>query len=114
MKMYQKLKKCKSIKEIYEVIPEKFYEKCAVVLIFLMNMVVVVESLTKIIYNKGSYWKVMQNYNLFGKICLIYVIIYIGSRICKLKSDEINKYFKNNIWDFCFLCYFYYLLYQLR
>lgn len=106
MKMYQKLKKCKSIKEIYEVIPEKFYEKCAVVLIFLMNMVVVVESLTKIIYNKGSYWKVMQNYNLFGKICLIYVIIYIGSRICKLKSDEINKYFKNNIWDFCFLMLF--------
>lgn len=51
--MYQKLKECKSIKEIYEVIPEEFYEKCAVVLIFFMNMVIVVESLTKIIYNKG-------------------------------------------------------------
>ena len=66
--MYQKLKECKSIKEIYEVIPEEFYEKCAVVLIFFMNMVIVVESLTKIIYNKGSYWNVMQNYNLLGII----------------------------------------------
>lgn len=104
--MYQRLKKCKSIKEIYEVIPDDFYEKCALVLIFLMNMVIIVESLTKLIYNKGSYWNVMRNYNTLGKICLVYAVIYIGSKLCKLKSDEISRYFKNNIWDFCFLVLF--------
>ncbi len=106
MKMYQKLKKCKSIKEIYEVIPEKFYEKCAVVLIFLMNMVVVVESLTKLITHRNSFETMVRNYYVVGTLSVIYAVIYIISRLYKFTFGEIKEYFKNNIWEVFFLILF--------
>ncbi|MCI5603887.1 MAG: O-antigen ligase family protein [Clostridiales bacterium] len=104
--MYQKLKECKSIKEIYEVIPEEFYEKCAVVLIFFMNMVIVVESLTRIIIHRNSFETMVRNYYIVGTLSVIYAIVYIISKLYKFTFREIREYFKNNIWEVFFLILF--------
>lgn len=104
--MYQKLKECKSIKEIYEVIPEEFYEKCAVVLIFFMNMVIVVESLTRIIIHRNSFETMVRNYYIVGTLSVIYAIVYIISKLYKFTFGEIKEYFKNNIWEVFFLILF--------
>lgn len=97
--MYRRLKECKSIREIYEVIPEIFYEKCSVGIIIGMFLMIIFETITRFLIRKASFNEMVNYYYIIGYIAIAFGIIYIGSRICKNNILDIKKYFSDNIWE---------------
>ncbi len=101
--MFKKLKECKTIKEIYQVIPESFYEKSSFVLIIAMMMVIVVEAVTRIATRHESFAEMTRNFYIVGYMLIAFSVIFIGSRICKMTKNNIIEYFKHNIYELFFI-----------
>ena len=103
--MYKRLKECKSLREIFEVIPEGFYEKCAMIISGALFLMVVFETIARYIVRSQTLDKMQSYFNIVGYMAIVFAVIHIMSICYKTTSGDRKEYFKTHIWDFCFILF---------
>lgn len=101
--MLKKLKKCKSLRELYEVIPEGFYEKSSFVLITAMIMMIIFETIRRyavMFMGMKLDYKMPEYFYGVGYV----MIAFVAFTVCiKLAGLGVKKYFRDNPYDILLL-----------
>lgn len=113
--MFNKLKKCKTLKEIYQTLGRDFFEKVASVILIMWCMIpVIMLTLHFINYDKDNFWfRVRYNMDsdyqmlvtILGIITLEFILIYaIGLFVLRGKSigRRVRDFIKNEPWNLFF------------
>lgn len=113
--MFAKLKQCKTIKEIYQILGRDFFEKVASVILIMWCMIpVIMLTLHFINYDKDNFWfRVRYNMDsdyqmlvtILGIITLEFILIYaIGLFVLREKGigRRVRDFIKNEPWNLFF------------
>ena len=110
--MFQKLKECKTLKEIYTVLGEEPFEKVAYTLILLWCLLPIYSALEHFYWgffgvnDMGKQYAVMSGYVLavqvVGSLSLVFALFYLVGRVV-MNQGNILKKMKQEPWHFCLL-----------
>lgn len=103
--MYKRLKECKTLREIFEVIPEEFYEKGSFVISLALFMMIIFETFARYILRHQTLMEMQHYFNLVGYCGIAMAFIWILSRCCKTNTMERKEYFKTHIWEVFFIMF---------
>ncbi|MBQ3583702.1 MAG: O-antigen ligase family protein [Lachnospiraceae bacterium] len=101
--MYAKLKQCKSLKELYETIPEAFYEKSSVVMFGLMLFMIVHETVIRFVMRYQNFFGMVDFYYYIGYAGILLSVFIVAVRAAGAGKDGIRTYFKKNLYEILFV-----------
>ena len=97
--MYRKLKQCRNLKEIYETVPEEYYEKGSFIVILLMLFMLVEETAARYITRHATLEEMIQYFYCIGYIAILFVGIALAIKIAGVGKNGIKEYLKKNPYD---------------
>ncbi|MBQ3665876.1 MAG: O-antigen ligase family protein [Lachnospiraceae bacterium] len=107
---FEKLKKCKNIKEIYEVLPPAFYETGSAIMICLVLLMIVFETVTRYMTRHQSLDQMIAYFNNVGYVMIIFAIMTVIIKSVGVGNSGVKAYFRNNKQDLLFLLFLSYAL----
>lgn len=107
---FKELKNCKSFKEIYEVLPDRFYEIGSAVMIVLMLLMIVVETITRYLTRHQSHESMVNYFNYIGYVIICYATVIVLIKMRGVGRDGIRDYFLQNKQDILLIIFLIYAL----
>lgn len=101
--MLKKLKQCRNLKEIYETIPEGYYERGSFIMILLMLFMLVAETAARYCTRHASFNEMVTYYYYAGYVIIVFAILLLTVKIAGAGWDGIKEYAKNNAYDIAFI-----------
>lgn len=94
-----KSNKINSFQDVFDRVPEKFYERTGFVVVCLMIGLLLVEEVYRIFFDNKKIELYIKFFYLVGGIGEIFAVFYICSRFYQKKKFNIKNVIKANIWD---------------
>ena len=92
-------KKTSSFSDIYNRIPDKFYNRAGFTILIMMISILSVEELYRAFMPVPKWNVYMMFYYLVGAFGEVFSVLYIGSLFYKKERLSLKAVFKKNIWD---------------
>lgn len=96
-------KKTSSFSDIYNRIPDKFYNRAGFTILIMMISILSVEELYRAFMPVPKWNVYMMFYYLVGAFGEVFSVLYIGSLFYKKERLSLKAVFKKNIWDIALL-----------
>lgn len=97
--MLKKLKRCKNLKEIYDTIPEEYYEKGSLFIIFLMLFMIVAETTVRYITRHAALNEMIQYFYFAGYTAVVFAVAVLTIKIAGVGVKGIKEYLKRKPYD---------------
>lgn len=97
--MFKKLKQCRNLKEIYETIPEEYYEKGSFMMILLMLFMIVAETAARYITRHATFNEMIRYFYYVGYIVIAFAVIIVLIQSAGKGIAGVKEYLKRNPYD---------------